>query len=133
MKLELEQSGSLIDPGPADIERAILLLNPTESGYIILSRDEMTYLQAAGCRNEGFAVEYQDGNTFRHFLARGGPVATNDLIKALQSYASGDDAWRRMFEWEPMTINSGRAGCATSLLLFAASAALACLGLGLWL
>lgn len=70
----------------------------------ILSRTEMTYIQAAGSAAGGFALEYQDGDLGAHFLAGGSAIPVEVVISAFCSYLRGEDAWKSAYSWEKLEL-----------------------------
>ena len=60
---------------------------------------EFTAGVAAGDGEAGFVVEYQDGDTDQHFRATREKISLSDVVKAFQSYAAGEGAWKGMFQW----------------------------------
>lgn len=100
MKLETETGGTIKNPSSAQIEDALRKLADSGGGFAILSQDEMTYLQAAGNREDGFVVEYQDGDVDAHYAATQASAPLGDVEKAFRLYAMGDAGWKTMFEWQ---------------------------------
>jgi len=99
MKLELENGTSIRNPDTRAIAEALASLD----GFAILGRDEMTYMQTSGSRREGFVLEYQEGDTDRHYQCPD-PLTEKQITEAFLSYADGTDAWKTVFRWEKMDI-----------------------------
>lgn len=102
--MKLEISGSIVsdDADAASIDRGLRgMSGPGDTA--ILSSDEMAYIQAAGCADQGFALEYQEGSLDRHFAAQG-PVKLEAVVAAFLSYARGEDAWESAFSWQKVDL-----------------------------
>jgi len=99
MELSLESGRSIANPNTSEIQAALSVHASSGGGFAILSRDKLTYIQLAGDADSGFLVEYQDGDTDRHFRCEKERVPLDDAIRAFQSYAVGDEKWRTMFAW----------------------------------
>jgi len=104
MVLELENGRRIEDPNALQIEEHLGTLDGESNGFAILSESELTYLQAAGGVEAGFAVEYQDGTTDQHYTATAAGISLEDVVEAFRRYTGGDGAWRTMFEWEKIDI-----------------------------
>lgn len=119
MRLEVDDNGEVLDPTPSDIQWGVEQLT-SGAGFVILSHDQLTYMQAVPAGEDGCVLEYQEGDTDRHFQAQG-TVTPAQVVSAMQRYAANDDAWKADFQWTQETIKDGRgAGCLGLVLLAAA-------------
>jgi hypothetical protein len=84
------------------IAEIIPLLQNRPDPFIILEKDEMTYMQALWTEG-GFDLEYQEGTIFEHYRLT---ELTNkeDAISALQSYLRGEWYWKTRFRFEKKEI-----------------------------
>ena len=99
MKLA-DASGRIIENPTVDaIENEIRALPGGIDSFLILSRDEMTYVQTAGGGGEPFTLEYQDGSLEMHYRAIG-DVTLESVIKVFQAYAHERASWRNVVQWE---------------------------------
>lgn len=103
MRLERHEGGPIDSPTERQIAEVIGAMKGDDA-FVILSRDEMNYMQAAGDVIRGFVLEYQAGNTDRHFLAAGGPHSSDRVSKAFRNYALNDPQWETDFKWEPLDL-----------------------------
>ncbi|HPF39471.1 MAG TPA: hypothetical protein P5081_24960 [Phycisphaerae bacterium] len=99
MRMETHDGKAISNPDERQIDAAVEAMTGGDA-FLILSRDEMNYMQAAGDVVGGFVLEYQEGDTDDHFAAADGPHSTERVSKALRQYALGDTAWRTAFQWE---------------------------------
>lgn len=74
-------------------------------------------MQAAGDREAGFILEYQEGDTDWHFKATREKIPLAEVVKAFQLYASGDGGWKAILDWERIELSmwSGR-GCLVAVV-----------------
>ncbi len=101
MRLELETGDVFDDPDDQTIDDAI---RGASDGFIILSISELEYIQAAGSPDEGYVLEYQEGDTDRHYQAAELNVPVDRVVRAFQQYASGDPGYKARFTWEKILI-----------------------------
>ena len=99
MKLEPETGGTFRDPSDSEIAAALSQLD----GYAILSQNKLTYLQASGTSQDGFALEYQVGDTEEHFACPD-RLSLNQITSAFIDYAKGNLSWLSGFRWEKLEI-----------------------------
>ncbi len=104
MELSTDGGGAVKSPSASQIEEALRALDSGEDGFAILEASSETYMQAAGDQGAGFILEYQEGDTDRHFKATRAKIPLAEAVKAFQMYAAGDAGWRGMFEWERIEI-----------------------------
>ena len=101
--MELDFNGNVVtrDPNEDTVRRTLQQLAVAKESHAILSRDEMTYIQAArGRAKSGFALEYQDGSTSRHYRCTNDRLSLDGIVRAFLLYLHDDDAWRTDFSWE---------------------------------
>ena len=103
MRLETQDGRRIDNPDERQIDEAIRAME-ADDAFVILSRDEMTYIQASGDVSAGFVLEYQAGDIDRHFSAAAGPHSADRVSKAFRQYALGDPGWESDFQWEPLEI-----------------------------
>jgi hypothetical protein len=66
---------------------------------VMLIKDEVHWLTAAGHADEGFALSYQDGDPqFEYFSDN--RLSTTDVIRIFQTYAAGSDWGKETFKWD---------------------------------
>jgi hypothetical protein len=108
MWLEIPDAELRIDgPSSAQILAALSALDcgPTSDSCIEICLDDTTYMQAIGCQNEGFKIEFQEGSVMHHFRSRD-TLSLEVTDQILQRYLSGDDTWRQCFIYEPFSVAS---------------------------
>ena len=94
MNLELENRPAVRNPDAAAIGKSLAGVQ----GFAILSKDEMTYIQASGSAKDGFWLEYQEGDTEQHYHCLG-RLSLEQATKAFVSYAQADEYWRTSVPW----------------------------------
>ncbi len=67
-----------------------------------LAHSELTYLQASGSVQTGFALDHQERSLDRHYKSRGANLPLDEVTDIFQKYARGDESWRHGVEWEPV-------------------------------
>jgi hypothetical protein len=92
-------SGVVIEnPGAEKIERELRAL-PGADSCLVLSRDELTYVQVAAGGDDRLTLEYQDGSLERHYRSVR-DVSLDSAIRVFIAYLEGGDRWRALVEWE---------------------------------
>jgi hypothetical protein len=86
------------------IARAVSSLTDPAKAFVVLSDPRSGYIQAAGCLDEGFIVEYRDGRAGDHFRgdARIGPIA---LANMLNVYLRREPSWRSEIAWHRVIVD----------------------------
>ena len=70
--------------------------------FVILSQNDMTYVQSAvsHLEGEGFILEYQDGSLNQHYVATDCNIPLETILKIFLAYLKGDSSWKTDFLWE---------------------------------
>ena len=98
MNLETNTGRKLADPSASQIADELAAL-PGGDSFAILSRDELTYVQAAGARTEGFVLEYQTGSIDQHYRSTDSNLPLSTVTDVFQRYAAEDDSWQSRTAW----------------------------------
>lgn len=130
MKLEAGTGPPIDDPTAQDIADGLAELDEERGGFVVLSRDPQTYLQASGTPSDGFVLEYRDGDPDAHFRSRAADLSLSKTQQAFQAYADGREGWDDGIDWESVEVKrtpSEGVGCLSGLtaILFATAAAMA--------
>ena len=74
--------------------------------FVILSKNDMNYIQAAlsDYEGEGFILEYQEGSLDKHFSATDNNISKDVILSVFLAYLKGDAAWKEQFNWEKTLI-----------------------------
>jgi hypothetical protein len=129
VNLETGTGRKLTDPSASQIAEELAALSGGGDSFAVLSRDELTYIQAAGARSEGFVLEYQEGSIDQHYRSTEDNLHLSTVTDVFQLYAVGDSAWRSRATWRHDDLVQ-HSGCLP--LLGIALAAPTILGLVLW-
>jgi len=76
--------------------------------FVILSKNDMNYIQAALSDyegEEGLVLEYQEGSLEKHFNCIDGNISKEQVLTAFLLYLKGDLSWKSHFSWEKTVIN----------------------------
>ncbi len=98
---DVEPTDGVVDqPTLDDVESIVRHLGLCSTGFVILRRDDLTYIQTTFRElddpDEGLIVEWQDGGTDRHF----------ELDEPYVSVDRAEALFRRFFQ-EPESVASG--------------------------
>ncbi len=98
----LEVNGSVLDEPVSNelIENAVYSLTGDGDSFLILSDDEMTYIQASGDARRGFTLEYQDGSLEQHYYCTDTDIPAGKVIDAFRSYFAQEDDWKNKHLWQ---------------------------------
>jgi hypothetical protein len=127
MKLEAGAGPPIDDPTDEQIAEGLSSVGGERGGFVILSRDTQTYLQASGDPEEGFVLEYRDGDPEEHYRSRNTDVDLRTTTRVFQAYAREKSGWTDDLDWEEVDVErtpEEGVGCLTGLLLLAGGAAL---------
>ena len=89
------------------LRETIMTLGPEDDNFVVLSRDEMTYMQAAGDPSTGYIVEYQNGSLDEHYSCVDTDVGVEDVISAFNSYFKKDGRWKSALPWQKEEVAAG--------------------------
>ena len=98
----LEINGNVVNEPVSDelIEKTVYSFTGEGDSFLILSVDEMTYMQASGDPGGGYVLEYQDGSLEEHYYCADPDISAGKVTDAFRSYFAKDDEWRRKYMWE---------------------------------
>jgi hypothetical protein len=89
-------------PTDSDIADALTKLITGQNSFVVLSRDELTYIQA--CPDiEGLTLEYQVGDVEHHYKSSDS-VPLDQAISIFWLYAQDDSTWKNETQWEHMKV-----------------------------
>lgn len=88
------------DPDEATIAKVLASLDGGRQVLATLGHAELTYLQAHGSVQKGFALEYQEGSLDRHHRSADTALPLDQVTDIFQMYARGDASWREGVPWE---------------------------------
>ncbi len=99
--LEISNAKRITNPSNSDIVEAVNGLDCTSGdAFLILSRNEMFYMQASGDSRLGFDLEYQEGSMQQHYRAKRNGLSSDDICSVLIAYRDNDPQWKSRFEFE---------------------------------
>ncbi len=132
--MQLSINGDVTDlPMSTDmIAEKVRLLADKGDFFLVLAKDEMTYIQTSGSAESGFVLEYQDGSIEEHYSCTDAPLTVDQIVETLQRYFTNHDRWKSEFSWEKEDLGSSTAqadvGTATILRVLG----LAVAGIVIW-
>lgn len=94
------------DPTDAQLRErlAALDLKRDGEGFAILERDSMTYMQVGGDAQQGFVMEYQEGDTDRHYSASRRDFTLDEIVAAMRKYRDDGMLWEKYGPWERLEL-----------------------------
>ncbi len=98
MNFETNTGRKIADPSASQIAAELASLSGGDS-FAILSRDDLTYVQAAGTRREGFVLEYQEGSLDQHYRSTENNLHLSTVTDVFQLYGAEDSAWQSRTSW----------------------------------
>ena len=90
--LEIEKNAT-----KENISELVPLLEGQEDPFLILEKDEMTYMQTLWTP-DGYDLEYQEGSVLEHYRLSEF-ASQEEVIWALQSYLKGESYWKTKFQF----------------------------------
>ena len=121
MRLEREDGQTWNDPSPETIEEVVGQLGQPDTAFVILDRDDGTFIQAGADKEGNCDLEYSQGSDDTHVRCTDEALPVQKIVEAFKEYAAGSDAWRDRFEWKPLSefSSDGKKGCLPALLIIA--------------
>ncbi len=81
-----------------EIEHAVQNQSWEGITFVTLHADNGDLLECSGSHEDGFSGRYVE-NGSEHFSINP-PTSTDEMNGLLQSYASGDEQWRTLLDWD---------------------------------
>ncbi len=94
MKLEAEGQRAIADPQSSQIGSAVSLLSLPDRSFLILSRSQTSYIQAAIVGSNRLVLEYRDGSAEKHFRSIRDDYSSGEVVAILEAYRRGEESWR---------------------------------------
>jgi len=88
------------------LEEKLRSLPGEGDSFLILSKNEMTYMQTSGSIQEGFILEYQEGSVDEHYACTNSPLTQDLLVQAFKDYLNGKPDWINDLTWEKEDIQT---------------------------
>ncbi len=87
-----------------DLSEALAALPGKEDPYVILSKTDMTYMQALWTE-DGFILEYQENSIAHHYISIR-RLSLEQVTCALINYLNGSNLWKVSVQFENKNITS---------------------------
>jgi hypothetical protein len=102
MKFERSDISMIRHASEADIIEEFNKFGEENDDFVVLSKNDMNYIQAApgDFEGEGLVLEYQDGSLDRHFSASDTNISKELILSVFLAYLKGEDSWKEKFNWE---------------------------------
>ena len=99
MHIEIVETSQIIN-NPSDEDIAKVIVSTSGGAYtgIILEKRRGAFMQTTFEPDRGYALEYMDEET--RYLYHTHWITAKEVIKAMQTYANGDDWWKNNFDWQ---------------------------------
>jgi hypothetical protein len=108
MKLEAEGQRAIVDPQSSQIESAVSLLSLPERSFLILSRSQTSFIQAAIVGSNRLVLECRDGRAERHFRSIRDDYSRGEVVAILEAYQRGEGSWWNENEWRRIDVSARR-------------------------
>lgn len=116
MKLELSGTEFTQTLDDALIIASLQALNGDDS-FLILSKDEMSYIQTCKTSDGYYVLEYQEGSLEEHYECADEMLNFQKVSMAFSSYLKGSDEWKTVLRWQPLGSSSEDNGAARPVKL----------------
>jgi hypothetical protein len=102
MKFERSDICMINNVSEAEIIAEFNKFGEENDDFVVLSKNDMNYIQAApgDFEGEGLVLEYQDGSLDRHFSASDTNISKEQILSVFLAYLKGEDSWKDKFIWE---------------------------------
>lgn len=106
MKLELSGIELRQPLDDALITRSLHALNGDDDSFLILSKDEISYIQTCKTSDGHYVLEYQEGSLAVHYECADEVLNFQKVLMAFTSYLNGTDEWKTSLAWQPLGSSS---------------------------
>jgi hypothetical protein len=119
VKMKLDLNGTeLTQPiDDALIARSLQALNGDDDSFLVLSKDEMSYIQTCRESDGHYVLEYQEGSLAEHYECADEMLNFQKVSMVFTSYLNGTDEWKTALRWEPLESSSASDGAARPVKL----------------
>lgn len=117
MKLELSGTEITQALDKALLETSLHSLSGDDDSFLILSKDDMSYIQTCRSSDGSFVLEYQEGSLEQHYECADDMLNHQKILLAFSSYLEGSDKWKTEFTWEPLGSSSASDGSSRPIKL----------------
>ena len=102
MKFERSDICMINNVSEAEIIAEFNKFGEENDDFVVLSKNDMNYIQAApgDFEGEGLVLEYQDGSLDRHYSASDTNISKELILSVFLAYLKGEDSWKDKFIWE---------------------------------
>ena len=106
MKFERSDISMINNVSEAEIIAEFNKFGEENDDFVVLSKNDMNYIQAAlsDYEGEGFILEYQEGSLDKHFSATDNNISKDVILSVFLAYLKGESAWKEQFNWEKTLI-----------------------------
>ncbi len=107
MKFERSDISMINNVTEAEIITEFNKFGAEEDDFVVLSKNDMNYIQAALSdfeEEEGMLLEYQEGNLDKHFHATDTNITKDQVLAAFLLYLKADASWKEQFSWKKTVI-----------------------------
>ncbi len=106
MKLDLNGTELRQPLDEALITSSLQALNSDDDSFLILSKDEMSYIQTCKTSDGRYVLEYQEGSLEEHYECADEMLNFQKVLMAFTSYLNGADEWKTSLRWQPLGSSS---------------------------
>jgi hypothetical protein len=117
MKLDLNGAELAQPIDEALIAGSLQALSGDDDSFLILSKDDMSYIQACKTSDGHYVLEYQEGSLAEHYECADGMLNFQKVSMAFTSYLNGTDEWKTSLMWQPLGSSSESNGAARPVKL----------------
>jgi hypothetical protein len=102
MKFERSDISMINQVSEADIIAEFNKFGEDIDDFVVLSKNDMNYIQAAlsDFEEEGLILEYQEGSLDKHFHATETNITKDQVLATFLLYLKADASWKEQFSWE---------------------------------
>ena len=104
MVMEVSGKKRIVDPTDQDIRDCLAAFDDYTvdrgEAFLVLGPTDMTYIQTSGDKENGFDVEYQEGDTEHHYRAARADFGLDEVARMLLAFRDGNPDWKNMAQWE---------------------------------
>jgi|GEM_PF-1238845 len=108
VKMKLDLNGTeLTEPlNEALIISSLQSLSGDDDSFLILSKDEMSYIQTCKTADGHYVLECQEGSLAEHYECADEMLNFQKVSMAFTSYLNGTDEWKNSLRWRSQNFSS---------------------------
>ena len=104
-------------PTEAYLRNTLRRMESDDNSFAVLSLDENDYIQTAGDSQNGYVLEWCDGEARKHYYCAEDHLTIEDVIHVFTLYLQRNENWKSDVIWDPLDLRNNSQRYSTTFML----------------